>query len=130
MLRIPRSTRVLIAHRPFDGHPSVDRIVRRAREDFRVDPLTGAIYCYFNRSRTQVHLLVWDHNGFWVMTKRLERGRFELLEPNSEDTRFERERLVMLLSGVDTKSARFRHNFPHEIRIRSRESAERREPPR
>lgn len=130
MLRIPRSTRVLIARRAFDGHASVDRLVRRAREDFRVDPLTGAIYCYFNRSRTQVHLLVWDYNGFWVMTKRLERGQFEPLESNSKDPYFERERLVMALSGIDTASRRFRHNFVRGVSIRSRELPERREPPR
>lgn len=130
MLRLPREVRVLIAPHPFRGAPSVDRLVRRARQDFAVDPVAGAIYCYFSGECTHVHLLVWDRNGFWVMTKRLERGRFEQLEASDSDSALAREKLVMLLSGVDTKSTRFRHNFPREIHIRSRESADRREPPR
>jgi transposase len=38
-------------------------------------------FVFFNRNRTQIRILRYDDNGFWLMTKRLSRGHFSL--PNS-----------------------------------------------
>jgi hypothetical protein len=93
--------------------------------DAFADAFAVEVYCFFNARRTSVKLLVWDRNGFWVMSKRLERGRFEQLDARTPWLELAREELVMLLAGIDTKTARFRHRFAREIRIQSRANDER-----
>jgi transposase len=120
VLRIPQSIRVFAYTRAVPFSLGVDSLLRKARALADADPFAGNIYCFFSRQRNQVKLLVWDRNGFWVFAKRLERGRFERLETGMPWREISREELVMLLEGIDTKTARFRRNFPREIRIQSR----------
>lgn len=42
------------------------------------DPLSGDVFIFFNRRRTQVKLLLWERDGFSIYHKRLERGTYEL----------------------------------------------------
>jgi transposase len=40
------------------------------------DPFSSAIYCFTNRRRNAVKLLVWERNGHVLWHKHLERDRF------------------------------------------------------
>lgn len=125
MLRLPVSVRVFVATRPVHFSAQADSLLRRVRDDLGTDPFTGSLFCFFNRHRTTVKLLVWDQNGFWVFSKRPERGRFEQLDSRAPLIEIEREDLVMLLAGIHTKTARFRRDFVREVRIDSRAGDER-----
>lgn len=121
MLRLPRSLRVFVSTRPVNVQASVDRLVRFVREDFGADPFTDNLYCFFNHRRDRVQLLVWDRNGFWILCKRLERGQFEALDTCAPQIEISREQLVMLLSGISTKTGRFRPHFARDVRIEKRD---------
>jgi transposase len=122
MLRLPRSVRVFVSTRPVHCSTEADGLVRRVREDIGEDPYSGNLFCFFDRRRTRVKLFVWDRNGFWLFNKRLERGRFERLDSRAPGIEISREQLVMLLSGIDTNTSRFRRYFSREVRIASRAS--------
>jgi transposase len=124
MLRIPASVRVFVATRPISCSVGVDTLVARVRE-FEMDPLEGDLFCFFNPSHDCVKLLTGDKNGFWVFSKRLELGRFERLDPRKPWLEISREDLVMLLAGIDTKSAQFHRNFVRRVHIESRADDER-----
>lgn len=125
MLRLPISVRVFAFTRPIFVNTDIDELVRYVRDDIGEDPFSGNVFCFFNRRRDRVKLLVWDRNGFWMLVKRLERGQFESLDARTPRLELRREQLVMLLSGVDTKSARFRRDFAHEVRISPRDDGDR-----
>lgn len=38
----------------------------------------GDIFLFVGRHRNRVKVLVWDHSGFWICAKRLERGTFAI----------------------------------------------------
>jgi transposase len=120
MLRLPRSIRVFASTTPVGARTNVDALVTLVREEIGEDPFKGNLFCFFNRRRDQVKLLVWDRNGFWVFCKRLERGWYEALDVRTPYIEIGRERLVQLLSGIDMKTARFRRRFPHDVRMASR----------
>ncbi|MBT7408154.1 MAG: IS66 family insertion sequence element accessory protein TnpB, partial [Methylococcales bacterium] len=46
------------------------------RHEFDKNPKNGFIFVFINRSKTMVRLLAYEHNGFWLMTKRLSKGKF------------------------------------------------------
>ena len=121
MLTLPRSVRVFALRTAVSSTIGIDGLVRIVRDGVGVDPCTGHIFCFFNRHRDRVKLLVWDCNGFWVFSKRLERGRFEQLAGLSRWVEIDREQLVHLLQGIDTRTLRFRRNFPREVRMSSRD---------
>ena len=79
------------------------------REGLSKDPLSGDIFIFFNRRRTQVKLLVWEKDGFLIYHKRLERGTYEL--PGSTSNELRSDELMLILQGISLRSVRRRKRF-------------------
>ena len=79
------------------------------REGLSKDPLSGDIFIFFNKRRTQVKLLVWEKDGFSIYHKRLERGTYEL--PASTSNELGSDELMLILQGISLKSVRKRKRF-------------------
>jgi transposase len=71
-------------------------------EQMELDPLSGALFLFSNRYRRILKGLLWDHNGFWLIQKRLE-GPQQFPWPDTEGAVREitQEQLGMLLDGID-----------------------------
>lgn len=121
MLRLSAETRIFALTKPVDARKGIDGLVRMVRNNFGEDPFTGDLFCFFNAARDQVRILVWDRNGFWVLYKRLERGRFERIDFRQARIEIDRVQLAMLLEGIDTRTWRFSRNFERDVRISSRD---------
>jgi transposase len=77
MLRPDRSIEQVYLHRaPVDMRRQIDGLSLLAREVMQIDPMSGALFCFINRRRNKLKLLIWERNGFIVWYKRLERHRF------------------------------------------------------
>jgi transposase len=103
---IPSNLRVHLALEPVSLHKSIDGLCAEIRRRFGDDPLSGHVFVFLNRSRTGVKLLVWDHGGFVLLYKRLERGRFRLPQANGGDrVPMTSAELGALLEGIDLRAA-------------------------
>jgi transposase len=120
MLSISPGVRIFASTEPIDFRKGFDGLVQIVRDRFHDDPFASDLFCFFNRRRDRMKLLVWDRNGFWLFYKRLERGTFERIEGRVPRIEIDRARMLMLLEGIDTRSSRFRRNFTREVRIASR----------
>lgn len=78
------------------------------REGLMKDPVSGDIFIFFNKRRTQVKLLVWEHDGFSIYHKRLECGTYELPEKAPE---LRSDELMLILQGISLRSVRRRKRF-------------------
>ena len=76
MVMFPESIPVLVCTHPINLHCSFDGLANATRNLLGQDPRSGQLYVFFNRTRDQVRVLFWDTNGYAVLGKRLERGRF------------------------------------------------------
>lgn len=79
------------------------------REGLIRDPLSGDVFIFFNRRRTQVKLLVWEKDGFSIYHKRLECGTYEL--PDKVSCQLRSDELMLILQGISLKSVRRRKRF-------------------
>ena len=120
MLRLAPGVRIIVATKPVHSNAGVDRLVQIVRDRFGEDPFSGNLFCFFNRSRDQVKILMWDRNGFWLMCKRIERGRFENVDLRVQGVEVDRAVFAMLLEGFDTRTRRYRKHFGRDLRIRER----------
>jgi transposase len=81
------------------------------RQHMEHDLWSGDVFIFINRRRDRIKLLMWDATGFAMYYKQLERGTFELplMEGISKELRW--DDLVMLLEGIELKSARRRKRY-------------------
>jgi len=68
------SPSVLICTRPVDFRKSIDGLVGVVESGYG-DP-RSSIFVFHNRARDRVKILAWHKNGFVLLLKRLEKGRF------------------------------------------------------
>lgn len=56
---------------------SIDGFAALVQVSFGLDPFFPCLFVFCNRKRNKLKILHWDHNGFWLFYRRLERGRYE-----------------------------------------------------
>ena len=109
MLLLPRAVRVFVATEPTNLRKSFDGLANEVRSVLGHDPLSGHVFIFLNRRRTQVKLLVWTRGGFTILHKRLEKGRFAFvgdLDQGRRSVRIDVHELSMLLEGLEAKTSR------------------------
>ena len=125
MLSFGETSRVFIAREPVDFRRQFDGLCAVARDDLELDPFSGHLFVFFNKRRDRIKILVWQHNGFWLHYKRLERGTFEMigrLDAEEPSIEVDARQMRMLLDGIDVETSRFRPHFARPLRIGSRRS--------
>lgn len=76
MMHLTHDTRILVAVEPADFRKGLDGFVALCQSALAQDPRSGTCFVFTNRSHTLVRILAYDGTGFWLMTKRLSKGRF------------------------------------------------------
>ncbi len=115
MLSLPPAVRIFVATAPTNMHLSFDRLAALARDGCQQDPLSGHLFCYFNRAADKVKILYWDRSGFCLWYKRLERGVFHLPRAGASHLELEAAELLLLLDGIDLGSAQRRPRFTRRL---------------
>ena len=77
MIRLTPSTSVMLAVAPIDFRRQIDGLAAHCRQALASDPMSGTWFVFINRARTMIRVLVYDGTGFWLMTKRSSKGRFQ-----------------------------------------------------
>ncbi len=124
MLSIPESLRIFVARTPADFRKQFDGLAGIAKDQLGLDPFGGHLFVFFNKRRDRIKLLVFQHTGFWLHYKRLERGTFEVLAKVADGDdciEIDARRLRLLLEGIDLTQSKFRRHFERGIRIGRRQ---------
>ncbi len=117
MLTLGPATRVYLATGVTDMRKSFDTLYALTKSQIGIDPLTGHLFVFCNRTRNRLKILYWDGSGLWVCAKRLEKGTFHWPKPEAGTTSItlRQEQLSLLLGGLDLTQTRDRHWWRQEI---------------
>lgn len=69
--------RVYLATGATDLRKSIDGLAAIVQLSFKLDPFSSNLFVFCNRKRDKLKILHWDHNGFWLYYRRLEKGFFQ-----------------------------------------------------
>jgi len=108
MIALPPSVRIFLYGVPVDGRMGIDALSGLVSSALALDPLSGHLFVFFAARGRCARILFWDHNGFVLYSKRLERGRFTLPREVPEGAThvvIEASDLVLLLEGIDLRGA-------------------------
>ena len=93
--------RVYLACGSTDLRRSIDGLAVLVQEQLGLDPFSPALFVFCNRRRDKLKILYWEHNGFWLYYRRLERGRFQWPpEGSTVPLQITRRELRWLLDGL------------------------------
>jgi transposase len=97
----PFQASIWLYPKPVDFRKQMDGLVLLVADHLQLNPTSGQLFLFRNRSANKIKVLWWDRNGFWLCYKRLEQGRF--MFPPVQDTvmTLTRDQLSWLLSGID-----------------------------
>jgi transposase len=77
MIHLTTHTQILLAIAPADFRMGIDGLAARCRGTLAADPRSGVLFVFINRSKAMIRTLAYDGSGFWLMTKRLSRGKLK-----------------------------------------------------
>ena len=76
MLNFSHARRIFVAKAVTDMRKSFDTLSALVRSQLGEDPFSGDMFVFVGKRRDRIKVLVWDVSGFWLSSKRLERGTF------------------------------------------------------
>ena len=101
MLSAAQGASVYLACGSTDMRKSIDGLAAIVSFQFNLDPFADCMFVFCNRDRNKLKILYWEHNGFWLYYRRLERGRFRWPKANQAGpTAISRRQLGWLLEGL------------------------------
>lgn len=94
---------IYLYSQPIDMRKSINGLSYLVSDLSHYSLQEGSLTLFYNRSRDKVKLLYWDKNGFVLIYKRLEKGRFKIIKYNEETEviTLDNKQLSWLLAGLD-----------------------------
>jgi len=89
-----------------DMRKSYDGLSALVKRQLMEDPLSGQLFVFINRKRTQMKVLYFDRSGYCIWSKRLEQGTFHAPRAEGTKKRLSWTDLKLILEGVDLRSVR------------------------
>lgn len=117
MIHLTHETVIQLALQPLDFRKGIDGVSAVCRDQLQQNPRSGQLFVFFNRSRTMIRVLVYEGHGFWLMSKRLSKGRFPRINAGltaSPLSQIASRELRQLLSGQFTLTLPLQDNGSHE----------------
>ena len=95
-----KAEEIYVADKAVDFRAGINSLCAVVVEYMQKEPSKG-VYVFYNKTRDRLKVLGWHRNGFIMICKRLESGKFFIRA--GDDLQINSEQLTWLLMGVDWK---------------------------
>src|SRR4051794_13986783 len=98
MLQLTAQNKIFLATLYVDFRRGIDGLSAVCKQLLTMDPFSGHLFMFCNRSRTSIKILCFDGQGFWLCMKRFSKGKLNWWPTSSEQTvRLSHHELQILL---------------------------------
>jgi len=111
---LPSNLKIYIASFSVDMRKAIDGLSLLVCEQFK-NPADGSIYVFMNKSKNKIKILYFDRNGFILLYKRLERGKFHYSKSGCNYYQLEPHQLRWLLDGLDFLALKAHPKLEYDI---------------
>lgn len=77
MLYLTADTKIFLVIEPVNFRKQMDGLIALCMQQ-QHNPRSGHFFVFINRARTMIRVLCYDGSGYWLATKRLSRGHYNL----------------------------------------------------
>ena len=85
-----------------DFRKQIDGLVAFISHHFDVDILDRSLFIFINRNKSKLKIIYYDGSGFWLLSKRMEKGKFKMIfDDNASLNQLSSQQLSFLLEGLD-----------------------------
>lgn len=84
-----------------DFRKQIDGLIMLVSDHLLLNPTSGQLFLFRDRTGKKIKILWWDKNGFWLFYKRLEKGKLIFPRSSEKAMALTRDQFSWLLSGLD-----------------------------
>ena len=103
---ISRAEQIYVACGYTDLRKSIDGLSALVQQIFQLDPFSNALFLFCGRRCDRIKALYWEGDGFVMLYKRLEQGRFQWPRTESEVRRITQQQFRWLTEGLSIDQPR------------------------
>lgn len=103
---------IYLYRQPVDMRKGCDGLASIVATEMELEPCSTTLFCFINRSKDKMKLLLWDRNGFWVFYKRLIKQRFHWPDWFDQTVlTLSDEQVALLIQGFNLNGMRPHHKL-------------------
>ena len=98
--------RIWLCTQPTDMRKSFNGLSALVKSQLEEDPLSGQLFAFINKRKTQMKVLYFDRTGYCIWAKRLEQGQFNFQSQSKGKKLLSWMQLKLLLEGIKIEKHR------------------------
>lgn len=100
-----------------DMRKSIDGLAEIIQEQFNLDLFSDSLFLFCGRRRNRLKALIWEEDGFILLYKRLENGRYNWPKDEEEVRNLTHEQFVWLMQGLSIDQPKAIKKFEGKLDI-------------
>lgn len=117
MLKELKASEIYIVCGHTDMRKSIDGLAAIVQEQFELDLFSDSLFLFCGRHRNRLKALLWEDDGFILLYKRLETGRFSWPQNEDEVRNLTHEQFVWLMQGLSVDQPKAIKKAPGRLDI-------------
>jgi transposase len=97
---ISKAEHIYLACGYTDMRKAIDGLSAIVQQNFKLDPFSNSLFLFCGRKCNRLKALYWEGDGFVLLYKRLENGRFQWPRTQAEVRQISDQELRWLLEGL------------------------------
>lgn len=99
-------TRIWFYHKPVDFRKQINGLSILLASEIGLNPGNGEIFVFRSKRVDKLKILYWDRNGFWLIYRKLEKGRFRFPQKGEDILEISSDQMQWLMSGLNIEQLR------------------------